>query len=68
MCDRQQLRAQIAGDLDALDTGPVEQRLGTNILRGELLGPEAAVEWASDCRDRGIAVGCFRPPSTPDGS
>lgn len=31
-------------------------------------GPEAAVTWAADCRDRGVAVGCFRPPSTPDGS
>ncbi|MGX6605816.1 8-amino-7-oxononanoate synthase [Micromonosporaceae bacterium Da 78-11] len=31
-------------------------------------GPEAAVAWAADCRDRGIAVGCFRPPSTPDGT
>lgn len=31
-------------------------------------GPEPAVAWAADCRDRGVAVGCFRPPSTPDGS
>jgi 8-amino-7-oxononanoate synthase len=31
-------------------------------------GPEAARTWAADCRDRGVAVGCFRPPSTPDGS
>ena len=31
-------------------------------------GPEAALGWAADCRDRGVAVGCFRPPSTPDGS
>ncbi|MEU4244396.1 8-amino-7-oxononanoate synthase [Actinoplanes sp. NPDC026619] len=31
-------------------------------------GPEAAVTWAADCRDRGVAVGCFRPPSTPDGT
>jgi 8-amino-7-oxononanoate synthase len=31
-------------------------------------GPEAALTWASDCRDRGVAVGCFRPPSTPDGT
>jgi 8-amino-7-oxononanoate synthase len=30
-------------------------------------GPEAAVRWAADCLDRGVAVGCFRPPSTPDG-
>lgn len=29
-------------------------------------GPEAVVAWAADCRDRGVAVGCFRPPSTPD--
>jgi 8-amino-7-oxononanoate synthase len=31
-------------------------------------GPEAAVAWAADCRDRAVAVGCFRPPSTPDGT
>ena len=31
-------------------------------------GPEAALTWAMDCRDRGVAVGCFRPPSTPDGT
>jgi 8-amino-7-oxononanoate synthase len=30
-------------------------------------GPEAAVAWATACLDRGVAVGCFRPPSTPDG-
>ena len=30
-------------------------------------GPEAAVAWAAACRGRGVAVGCFRPPSTPDG-
>jgi 8-amino-7-oxononanoate synthase len=28
---------------------------------------EAAYAWAAACRDRGVAVGCFRPPSTPDG-
>jgi 8-amino-7-oxononanoate synthase len=28
---------------------------------------EAAWEWATACRDKGVAVGCFRPPSTPDG-
>jgi 8-amino-7-oxononanoate synthase len=31
-------------------------------------GPEAAVTWAADCLERGVAVGCFRPPSTPDGT
>ncbi len=29
--------------------------------------PEAAVAWAAACLERGVAVGCFRPPSTPDG-
>ncbi len=28
---------------------------------------EAAFAWAAACRERGVAVGCFRPPSTPDG-
>ncbi|HXR41861.1 MAG TPA: 8-amino-7-oxononanoate synthase [Acidothermaceae bacterium] len=26
----------------------------------------AAVAWAAACLERGVAVGCFRPPSTPD--
>ena len=29
--------------------------------------PAAAVEWAAACRAAGLAVGCFRPPSVPDG-
>jgi 8-amino-7-oxononanoate synthase len=29
--------------------------------------PEAAVTWADDCRAAGVWVGCFRPPSVPDG-
>ncbi|MFF3645147.1 8-amino-7-oxononanoate synthase [Streptomyces sp. NPDC002564] len=29
--------------------------------------PEQAVQWAADCRAEGLAVGCFRPPSVPDG-
>lgn len=29
-------------------------------------GPEAAVEWAARCLAQGVAVACFRPPSTPD--
>ncbi len=28
---------------------------------------DAAFAWAAACRERGVAVGCFRPPSTPDG-
>ncbi|MER5470707.1 8-amino-7-oxononanoate synthase [Streptomyces sp. NPDC002935] len=29
--------------------------------------PERAVRWAADCREAGLVVGCFRPPSVPDG-
>ncbi|HET9381032.1 MAG TPA: 8-amino-7-oxononanoate synthase, partial [Streptomyces sp.] len=29
--------------------------------------PEGAVDWAARCRAAGLAVGCFRPPSVPDG-
>ncbi|MFJ3221846.1 8-amino-7-oxononanoate synthase [Streptomyces sp. NPDC086783] len=29
--------------------------------------PERAVAWAAGCREAGLAVGCFRPPSVPDG-
>ncbi|MFJ5030067.1 8-amino-7-oxononanoate synthase [Streptomyces sp. NPDC088560] len=29
--------------------------------------PEQAVRWAAECRTAGLAVGCFRPPSVPDG-
>jgi 8-amino-7-oxononanoate synthase len=29
-------------------------------------GPEHALAWAGACAERGVAVGCFRPPTTPD--
>ncbi|MCZ7434700.1 8-amino-7-oxononanoate synthase [Streptomyces sp. WMMC1477] len=29
--------------------------------------PQAALRWAADCRAAGLSVGCFRPPSVPDG-
>ncbi|MEU0464544.1 8-amino-7-oxononanoate synthase [Amycolatopsis sp. NPDC006131] len=28
---------------------------------------ESAVEWADRCAEQGVRVGCFRPPSVPDG-
>jgi 8-amino-7-oxononanoate synthase len=37
------------------------------VLSVEAPGPDQAVAWAKACRDLGVAVGCFRPPSTPDG-
>ncbi|WP_034273325.1 8-amino-7-oxononanoate synthase [Haloechinothrix halophila] len=29
--------------------------------------PDDAVAWAARCAERGVRVGCFRPPSVPDG-
>ncbi|MFG2222377.1 8-amino-7-oxononanoate synthase [Streptomyces sp. NPDC048644] len=29
--------------------------------------PKQAVRWAAGCREAGLVVGCFRPPSVPDG-
>ncbi|SCD38288.1 8-amino-7-oxononanoate synthase, partial [Streptomyces sp. IgraMP-1] len=28
---------------------------------------QEAADWAARCREQGLAVGCFRPPSVPDG-
>jgi 8-amino-7-oxononanoate synthase len=46
---------------------PVAESAG-GVLSVAAPDAEAAVAWAGACRDRGVAVGCFRPPSTPDGS
>ena len=42
-------------------------RPAAGVLSVEAPGPDEAVAWAEACRTRGVAVGCFRPPSTPDG-
>ncbi|UED87695.1 8-amino-7-oxononanoate synthase [Streptomyces profundus] len=60
---------EIAGALhDGLAAGglPVA-RPAAAVLAVRAPAPEAAVRWAQDCRDAGVAVGCFRPPSVPDG-
>ncbi len=50
------------------EAGLVTRDPAAGVLSVPAPGPEAAVAWAADCRDSGVAVGCFRPPSTPDGS
>ncbi|HEY6798661.1 MAG TPA: 8-amino-7-oxononanoate synthase [Kineosporiaceae bacterium] len=37
------------------------------VLAVALPGPQQAVEAASRCASEGLRVGCFRPPSVPDG-
>ncbi|BCJ73098.1 8-amino-7-oxononanoate synthase [Catellatospora sp. IY07-71] len=36
------------------------------VVSVEAPSAEHAWSWAGACRDKGVAVGCFRPPSTPD--
>lgn len=36
------------------------------VVSVEAPSADAAWAWADACRDKGVAVGCFRPPSTPD--
>jgi 8-amino-7-oxononanoate synthase len=68
--DRRALLAE-RGELTARRLGAAGftvSRPAAGVLSVLAPGPEAALAWAADCGDRGIAVGCFRPPSTPDGS
>ncbi len=67
------LRAELADRAAAIVRVLGKAGLDVSAPRGGVVavtapGPEAAVAWAADCADRGVAVGCFRPPSTPDGS
>ncbi|QSB12866.1 8-amino-7-oxononanoate synthase [Natronosporangium hydrolyticum] len=36
------------------------------VVSVEAADAESASAWAAACRERGVSVGCFRPPSTPD--
>ena len=38
------------------------------VLSVELPGPREALAAVATCAAQGFRVGCFRPPSTPDGS
>ena len=49
------------------DAGLEVRQPAGGVLSVAAPGPDEALEWARACRDRGVAVGCFRPPSTPDG-
>ncbi|MER7756557.1 8-amino-7-oxononanoate synthase [Kitasatospora sp. NPDC097643] len=55
----------LAGQLTAAGLRACEPDAAVVSVRAP--SPEAAVAWAADCRRAGLAVGCFRPPSVPDG-
>ncbi|MGW0627388.1 8-amino-7-oxononanoate synthase [Streptomyces sp. NPDC002758] len=59
----------VAGELHARLTAAGLQavRPDAAVVSVRAPSPEGAVRWAADCRRAGLAVGCFRPPSVPDG-
>ncbi|MBW5423255.1 aminotransferase class I/II-fold pyridoxal phosphate-dependent enzyme [Streptomyces sp. BG9H] len=60
---------QVAAELHRLLTaeGLSAVRPDAAVVSVRAPSPESAVRWAADCRAAGLAVGCFRPPSVPDG-
>ncbi|CAM5320176.1 8-amino-7-oxononanoate synthase [Streptomyces xanthochromogenes] len=59
----------VAAELHARITaaGHLAVRPDAAVVSVRAPSPEAAVAWAADCRAAGLVVGCFRPPSVPDG-
>ncbi|MFF7533376.1 8-amino-7-oxononanoate synthase [Streptomyces bobili] len=60
---------EVAGELHArLTAASLEAvRPDAAVVSVRAPSPEGALRWAADCRSAGLAVGCFRPPSVPDG-
>ncbi|MFF7791689.1 aminotransferase class I/II-fold pyridoxal phosphate-dependent enzyme [Streptomyces sp. NPDC007991] len=59
----------VAGELYArlTSTGLEAVRPDAAVVSVRAPSPEDAVRWAAECRAAGLGVGCFRPPSVPDG-
>ncbi|WKG06309.1 8-amino-7-oxononanoate synthase [Mycolicibacterium sp. HK-90] len=57
--DRAAELARVSGDTAVPDSAVV------SVILGE---PEVAVAAAAACLDRGVRVGCFRPPTVPEGT
>jgi 8-amino-7-oxononanoate synthase len=65
---REVLRSRAEAACERLRAAGFEVRTPAGgVLSVNAPGPDEAVAWARACRERGVAVGCFRPPSTPDG-
>ncbi|MEU6650085.1 aminotransferase class I/II-fold pyridoxal phosphate-dependent enzyme, partial [Streptomyces sp. NPDC046900] len=52
---------------DETEKGHEAVRPDAAVVSVRAASPELAVQWAAGCRAAGVAVGCFRPPSVPDG-
>ncbi|MFD3678361.1 8-amino-7-oxononanoate synthase [Streptomyces sp. NPDC058613] len=60
---------EVAGRLYGLLTasGLTAARPDAAVVSVRAPSASAALRWAADCREAGLSVGCFRPPSVPDG-
>ncbi|MET9574613.1 8-amino-7-oxononanoate synthase [Streptomyces massasporeus] len=67
--ERAERARAVAGELHARLTaaGLEAVRPDAAVVSVRAPSPEDAVRWAARCRAAGLAVGCFRPPSVPDG-
>ncbi|UXY18482.1 8-amino-7-oxononanoate synthase [Streptomyces cynarae] len=67
--ERAERARTVAADLHARLTaeGHETVRPDAAVVSVRAPSPEQAVRWAADCRAAGVVVGCFRPPSVPDG-
>ncbi|MFD7396771.1 8-amino-7-oxononanoate synthase [Streptomyces virginiae] len=60
-----EVAAQLYGRLTA--SGLTAARPDAAVVSVRAPSASAALRWAADCREAGLFVGCFRPPSVPDG-
>lgn len=60
-----EVAAQLYGRLTA--SGLTAARPDAAVVSVRAPSASAALRWAADCREAGLSVGCFRPPSVPDG-
>ncbi|MEV7544845.1 8-amino-7-oxononanoate synthase [Streptomyces sp. NPDC089915] len=60
-----EVAAELYGRLTA--SGLTAARPDAAVVSVRAPSAAAALRWAADCREEGLSVGCFRPPSVPDG-
>ncbi|MFE9559565.1 8-amino-7-oxononanoate synthase [Streptomyces sp. NPDC006487] len=60
-----EVAAELYGRLTA--SGLTAARPDAAVVSVRAPSASAALRWAADCREAGLSVGCFRPPSVPDG-
>ncbi|MFJ2954576.1 8-amino-7-oxononanoate synthase [Streptomyces sp. NBC_00669] len=67
--DRAARARQVARDFHRLLTGRDLDATAPDacVVSVRAPSPDDALAWAARCREEGLAVGCFRPPSVPDG-